>query len=114
MIRHPGKWLFLVAVTLAVATAAHGAEVTSGITAEQLERVFVGAPTQLTLPPDFPAADAASFEGGAQGEANTDRASGVGRSETSPVDAPPREVGPSIEEDDARTPPTGASARAEP
>jgi hypothetical protein len=113
VIQHPGQWLFLVAVTLAVATAAHGAEVTSEITAEQLERVFVGEPTQLTLPPGFPAADAASLEGSAQGEVNTDRASGAGRSETSSVDAPPREVGPSLKADAARTPPAGASARAE-
>ena len=56
------QWLSLGAIAL-IATAqadAHAAEERPPAATEPLERVFVGAPTQLTLPPDLAATHADS------------------------------------------------------
>ena len=111
------------------ATASQGAELTSGIAAEQLERVFVGAPTQLTLPPGFPTAVAPSLEDRSECEAVGEIAQSGGRDaagghdldgracppDASGTDPPPR---PSIEGsrrgDIQQAPGTMTSTRGEP
>jgi hypothetical protein len=51
-----------VATILASPASSFGAELRSGIAADDLERIFVGTPTQLTLPPGFPSSGAASTD----------------------------------------------------
>jgi hypothetical protein len=58
MLPNLGLWMFL--ATVVASASSHGAELTSGIAADNLDRIFVGTPTQLTLPPDFPSATARS------------------------------------------------------
>lgn len=45
------QWLSLGAIALITAAQAHAAEERSPAAGDQLDRVFVGVPTQLTLPP---------------------------------------------------------------
>ena len=54
------QWLSLGAIALMTAAQAHAAEERPPAAVEQLERVFVGVPTQLTLPPDLAATPAGS------------------------------------------------------
>ena len=48
------KRLFHRALLFAGATLCYAAEPRSGVAAEPLDRIFVGVPNQLTLPPGFP------------------------------------------------------------
>jgi hypothetical protein len=59
MLPNVGTYLCVAAI-LASTVSSYGAELRSGYATEELERVFVGTPTQLTLPPGFPGAVAAS------------------------------------------------------
>jgi len=46
------RWFSPSAMVLIVAGQLHAAEVQPAPASEQLDRVFIGVPTQLTLPPD--------------------------------------------------------------
>ena len=53
MIVSPDKGVFFVATALMCSASLYGAELVSS-TSDPLERVFVGVPNQLSLPPGFP------------------------------------------------------------
>ena len=68
MIRNAGKWVLIVGTALMSVAPLYGAELTQPKAVDPLERIFVGVPNQLTLPPTFPVGAATSPEHNAPSE----------------------------------------------
>lgn len=62
MIVNPDKGLFFVATALMCSVSLYAAELSTA-EPDPMTRVFVGEPSRLTLPPDFPATEVAGEEG---------------------------------------------------
>ena len=49
-----GKWVLLAGTALMSVAPLYGAELTPAKAVDPLERIFIGVPNQLTVPPTFP------------------------------------------------------------
>lgn len=54
LILNAGKWVLFVGAALMSVAPLYGAELTQPKAVDPLQRIFVGVPNQLTLPPTFP------------------------------------------------------------